>query len=345
MWLFRRRGHRFRKSSLSNSVPLDGSETVPGLRQLDRSRRSQDLHSFLETNLSGLQGLGREGYQRYKGPYLDTLEWKDWKQASVDWSLALCGGSRKQWQLAYNVPEHAAMLQERIEENTVRYRGNYVWMAALAALLVTISRPWAMLGLVCMGALVYLNDRFPAPGGNPSMAALSATNGQAASAQQDPMRIAATAALYIVIFYSRCFVMLPRCALAAAGAVLLHAALRRARSEYGALNWQNIDAQAAKQQIDLCQLEADRLRQSLRPGVLFSELLSSSGLHASSRAGGGARGGQTAAEDPRRVFRELWGYSRQLGSFAVGCGARVVRLYWHEARERVRMWRIPTYVS
>lgn len=53
MWLFRRRGHRFRKSSLSNSVPLDGSETVPGLRQLDRSRRSQDLHSFLETNLSG----------------------------------------------------------------------------------------------------------------------------------------------------------------------------------------------------------------------------------------------------------------------------------------------------
>ena len=53
MGLFRRNNHSFRRSSLSSSVPLDGSETVPGLRQLDRHLRSQELHAYLDRNLAG----------------------------------------------------------------------------------------------------------------------------------------------------------------------------------------------------------------------------------------------------------------------------------------------------
>ena len=39
--------------------------------------------------------------------------------------LALCGGEAGWWTYAYNVPEHAAMLQERLEENMVRYRVSF----------------------------------------------------------------------------------------------------------------------------------------------------------------------------------------------------------------------------
>ena len=71
---------------------------------------------------TGLQSHGRQGYQRYKGPYLDQLRLPDLKTSPVSWIIALCGGSQAYWKHAYNVPEHAAMLQERLEENTVRYR-------------------------------------------------------------------------------------------------------------------------------------------------------------------------------------------------------------------------------
>ena len=71
---------------------------------------------------AGLQNNSRKGYQRYKGPYLDQLSKTDLQTPPVQWSLALYGGDKAHCTHAYNVPEHAAMLQERLEENLVRYR-------------------------------------------------------------------------------------------------------------------------------------------------------------------------------------------------------------------------------
>ena len=72
---------------------------------------------------AGLQDVGRKGYRQYKGPYLDQLKYPDdLKTPPVQWVISLCGGDWGRWQIAYNVPEHAAMLQERLEENLIRYR-------------------------------------------------------------------------------------------------------------------------------------------------------------------------------------------------------------------------------
>ena len=164
-----------------------------------------------------------------------------------------------------------------------------------------------------------------------------------AEVQQSPLRIAATVALYLVIFYSKCITMVPRCTLAAALAVFLHAALRRARSEYGSIDRADLNAQAANHQIDVLQLESQRLRKSMRPGVLFSEMLS---LHTPGTAGStqGVRVAPREVEDPGRVFREVWGQGKQVGGFAAGCCVRLLRYYWYEARERVRTWRLPLHV-
>ena len=46
-------GFRFRKGPLLQSVGLDGTQTVAGLRQLDRSSRSQAAVSALEGAVKG----------------------------------------------------------------------------------------------------------------------------------------------------------------------------------------------------------------------------------------------------------------------------------------------------
>ena len=71
---------------------------------------------------AGLQRADRKGYQRYKGPYLDQLQPSDLETPPVPWMVAICGGDRAKWTNAYNVPESAAMLQERLEENIVHFR-------------------------------------------------------------------------------------------------------------------------------------------------------------------------------------------------------------------------------
>ncbi|KAK9802738.1 hypothetical protein WJX73_005182 [Symbiochloris irregularis] len=213
--LFGWRNHAFRRSALSSSVPLDGSETVVGLRQWNRHLRGKDLNDYLQNNLAGLQGLGRTGYRHYKGPYLDQLSRQDLQHLPVPWLLSLCGGDLRTWAQAYNLPEHSAMLQERLEENLVRYRGNYIRLAAAAALLVTVFRPWALFGVLCLCTLFFLNTAQPLE----DLAitrkferiteSLVPSELQGASAHSR-MHGAATILLYILTLYSSCFTMLPR---------------------------------------------------------------------------------------------------------------------------------------
>lgn len=89
---------------------------------------------------AGLQGLGRNGYQHYKGPYLDQLGKEDLQHPPVPWLLSICGGDLRTWAQAYNLPEHTAQLQERLEENLVRYRVRCQCQAFLIGLHVIAAR-------------------------------------------------------------------------------------------------------------------------------------------------------------------------------------------------------------
>ncbi len=50
------RGHHFQRSPLSHVVPLEGSETVLGLRQIDSLSRSENLKRSL--GITGGEMLG-----------------------------------------------------------------------------------------------------------------------------------------------------------------------------------------------------------------------------------------------------------------------------------------------
>ena len=104
---------------------------------------------------AGLTGVSRQQYQRFRGPFLEELGLADLQAQPRPWQLLL---GRSAAQTAYNMPDSAAMLQERLEDNVVTFlvscalhatasagrtgpcltpactQVNYLWIAAAMAL-------------------------------------------------------------------------------------------------------------------------------------------------------------------------------------------------------------------
>lgn len=153
--------------------------------------------------------------------------------------------------------------------------------------------------------------------------------------------------LYILTLYSRCFTLLPRCALAALSIVMLHATLRRAGSEYGfhyefhvklptaAANGDAAAASPARGPVSVAEAsvqsaaiaEKERLGKQNRPGFSFEKVWR------------GSEGGAAAAEDPRRLLREMWAGSKWASHFMAGACGRLLQYYWMDAKDRIRHWR------
>ena len=112
--------HSFQVTPLSHSVPLDGSEAVLGLRQLQRHQDGQKLARALEP-AGQASTSGRTESARYKGPFIDQLTLDDLARPPRPWAQFFTGGPAGPWTAAYNVPEHTAMLRERAQDNLAFY--------------------------------------------------------------------------------------------------------------------------------------------------------------------------------------------------------------------------------
>ena len=128
-----RRTYSFSSSPLCPSVPLDGSSTVLGLRDLDKHLRAAEAIAELEKQTPRdrqqqspqLVHGSRPSYQRYKGPYLEQLTASDLQRQPQDWQnfagVQPQSRSSNSWANHFNVPEHLSMLSERMEENLVHF--------------------------------------------------------------------------------------------------------------------------------------------------------------------------------------------------------------------------------
>jgi hypothetical protein len=117
---------RLRRSPLAPSVPLEGSETVQGLRTLERLLTANLLNGTVDGDGRGGARNGsassghelfsrRRRYQRYKGPYLEQLTVDDLKKDPKPWKqFAPVEGWR--WNtLEYSIPATLELMCERIE--------------------------------------------------------------------------------------------------------------------------------------------------------------------------------------------------------------------------------------
>jgi hypothetical protein len=102
-----RRGHQFPASPLAAAVPLDGSDTVPGLRQLERTVPAEAQRAAFHRS------------RRYGGPHLEQLTTDHLTAAPKPWKEFFEGASG--WSGAYVVPASWFDLWDRAEENIVRF--------------------------------------------------------------------------------------------------------------------------------------------------------------------------------------------------------------------------------
>ncbi|KAI3432223.1 hypothetical protein D9Q98_003785 [Chlorella vulgaris] len=158
-----------RRSPLLTSVPLEGTDTVPGLRTLERLRMAELLHAPPEAAppvrggafraFRSFRGGGggtavaapaagdwQRCYQRYRGPFIEQLGVDELQQAPKNWDVFWKGSDKGQLAAAYNLPASIAVLRERIEENLVTFLPNYLRVAAGVLLATFYLRPRALLG-------------------------------------------------------------------------------------------------------------------------------------------------------------------------------------------------------
>ncbi|BDA51413.1 hypothetical protein COCOBI_18-2910 [Coccomyxa sp. Obi] len=264
------RGHHFQRSPLSQVVPLEGSETVLGLRQIDSLSRSENLKRSL-----GITGGLRQQYARYRRPFLHQLTTDNLRQPPKGWLQFACATRRETDGVAYNLPQHVAMLCERMEENLVFYLGNYFTIVGALGLHVLLQHPLCILSVIALIAA----DSFKGPRQVPDAGthADSGTNQQVSlqtnaesgtAVNHQDVRWFLLLCANVAFFFAGCGMTVLRCIPVGATMILLHAALRRAPSEHSA-------------------------RSDNVPGVPFRQLF----------GGGGGSTGRVA--DPHRLFREL----------------------------------------
>lgn len=122
----------FSASPLCPSVPLDGSETVLGLRDLDKHHRAtKEAEALAERSkqTSSVQQRSRpqsrSQHRRYQGPYIHQLTLQDLRRQPQDWQhfigMESHSGPCTSWAASFNVPEHVNMLAERLEENLIHF--------------------------------------------------------------------------------------------------------------------------------------------------------------------------------------------------------------------------------
>lgn len=81
---------RLLRSPLSPGVPLEGTDTVQGLRILERQRLAEALQQPADGSGSAAAAAGagwRRRFQRYRGPYIEQLSTEDLKREPRSWAV------------------------------------------------------------------------------------------------------------------------------------------------------------------------------------------------------------------------------------------------------------------
>lgn len=109
------------RNPLVPSVPLEGSDTVQGLRTLERLRAAELLSSVHGRENSGSSAGGkkrsrRSRYRRYKGPFIEYLGVEDLKGDGKPWKEF--GGQqtgRGETSRCFDVSASLDLLAERVD--------------------------------------------------------------------------------------------------------------------------------------------------------------------------------------------------------------------------------------
>ncbi|PRW61143.1 Prenylated rab acceptor PRA1 isoform A [Chlorella sorokiniana] len=298
-------GWLLRRSPLSSGVPLEGSDTVQGLRNLERMRLAELLQEPTSvTFASGRAGTSstatngggwRRRFQRYRGPFIEQLAVEDLKADPKPWAVFWRGSESGRWAAAYNLPASLDVLHERTEENFVSFLPNYLRLAAAVLLATFYLRPQALLGAAALAVSMYRSisralegqaaDAAAAQGGprgrgggNRGTAALAgAAGGAAADPNEQLITAGLTVVTWVLVAYTRCMPILILGMAASLVAVLVHCGLRRAPSEYRYKGRQLLGFTLRQL------LGQEPVPEGCRPADLFREIVQASGQAAAAR--------------------------------------------------------------
>uniref|UniRef100_A0A061SNT6 Uncharacterized protein n=1 Tax=Tetraselmis sp. GSL018 TaxID=582737 RepID=A0A061SNT6_9CHLO len=101
------RAYELRATPLSSAVPLEGTDTIPGLRILE-----QTVPASFQRNCF-------ERVRRYRGPYLQQLTTDHLKAEPKPWRTFFEG--TEGWSGSYCIPSDWFSLTDRAEENVVLF--------------------------------------------------------------------------------------------------------------------------------------------------------------------------------------------------------------------------------
>jgi len=218
----------FRNPMLA-SVGLEGTDTVQGLKTIDRLRAAQLLdHGAPSSRTPKTKPASRRSYRRYKGPFIEFLGVDEFQRDPKAWAdffgttpTAAATAAR-----TFDVPGSLDALFERFDENIVCFLANYLRVGAAILLLCTYLRPKAVFGIALMAYNVYTGYRALAtPSAPQSRHARTTTTPPA------PANPAIAILTWFVMVYSKCVPIVALALLLSAISISLHASLRRTVSE------------------------------------------------------------------------------------------------------------------
>lgn len=144
------------RSPMAATVPLDGTETVEGLRSLERKQLSRLLEPGGDGFWANYQKRRRH-YRLFKGPNVENLTLDDLQKQPRPWTDFLHTEDKSTFYNAYNIPANVNILQERIEDNVVTYLPNYLRMFIITFLLTFYLKPKALIGAIAIFINMYIN--------------------------------------------------------------------------------------------------------------------------------------------------------------------------------------------
>lgn len=250
-----------RRSPLAPSVPLEGTDTVEGLRSLEQhmhisrtlnfSSSSQIKHDFGENPRKGpgddkLHGWKerRRRYRRYKGPFVEQLHLEDLKKEPQPWNNFFGRSSVEnrrngaEDRSAYSIPASLDLLSERIDENYVKYCSNYLRVTVAILITTLYLRPIAVLGAAALLTSGYFSVIAAVRNQNVLNRDSSGQQHSAKGSNQNPefssqsqMSAWMMIASWLIIVYTRCIPIIALGLLMSLLFILLHSSLREAPSE------------------------------------------------------------------------------------------------------------------
>lgn len=215
----------FKRTPFAIAVPLAGTDSVMGLRQLER--------------LAHRRPSMRTRYRRFQGPFLEYLTLEDMTRTPRDWRQFWNCDPKNMRLSSYSIPGSADALSERIEENLAYFVPNYLRLM-LFILLIMLGFVNAIIAVLLLGVYSYTHERLnnlqhsQQEGGKQKPDSTESVEGSAIWRQLHKLIVEFVfpVTLFWLLVLTPAAIRVARGLLSSMGAVLLHAGLHRSPSEY-----------------------------------------------------------------------------------------------------------------